>query len=98
MTYIETVISSFTAKDLFAMYHFPASQKKYDKQFIQNFIQENELQSKVIQGLRRDPRKQKQKQEDKDMYSIASINAPYCFATRMMYRLFGYENTQKFSN
>ena len=32
------------------------------------------------------------------MYVVSSINAPYCFVVAMICRLFGYENTQKFSD
>lgn len=59
-------------------------------------MQENEYQYKVIWGWRRDANKHKR--EDKGMYVIASIVGHYCYAVAMMYRLFGYENTNKFSN
>ena len=78
------------------MYHLPAAQKKYDIEFVEKFMQENEHQSKFIRGWRRDPNKNKW--GDKGMYVIASINAPYRFVVAMMCRLFGYADTQKFSD
>lgn len=78
------------------MYQRPLPQNKYDKQFTEKFMKENGDLLEVIKGWRRDPNKHKH--EDKDMYTIASIVEPYCYIAAMMCRLFGYSNTQKFSD
>jgi len=44
------VIGSFTAKDLSAMYHLPANQKKYDKEFVEKFMQEMNINLRLGQG------------------------------------------------
>lgn len=94
MTKRNTVIGSFTNNDLSQMYQLPSPQKKYDKDFIEKFMKENEDQLEVIKGWRRES--SKHKWEDKGLYSIASIAGPDCYFVVMICRIFGYANTQKF--
>lgn len=96
MTKRNTIIGSFTNKDSTRMYQFSAAQKKYDNDFIEKFMKENQDQSEVIKGWRRDA--SKHKRENKGMHSIASLVGPYCYVATMICRLFGYVNTQKFSD
>lgn len=77
------------------MYHFPLPQKRYDTQFVQKFMHENENPTELIKEWRSDPRKHKH--EDRGMYSLASIVSPFSHVTAMMCRSYGYSNTQKFS-
>jgi len=67
-----TIIDSFTRKYLTQMYQFSVARKKYDKDFIEKLMNENQDQSEVIKGWRRDSIKHKQ--EDKGMYSIDSLS------------------------
>ena len=86
---------SFRAEDIKAMYHLPDPQKTYNKAFIADFTSSNEIESDPIKEWRRAP--EKHKNETSGMYSVESLTPPYCYAAEMMCRLFGNDNSARFS-
>ena len=70
-------------------------QKIYNKSFIQEFAANNENQVDPIREWRRAP--EKHKNEALGMYSVESLSPPYCYAASMMCRLFGNDNSARFS-
>ena len=86
---------SFKVEDLKAMYHLPDPQKLYNKEFVKEFADSNKVQSEPIKEWRKNH--EKHKNESSGMYSVDSLLPPYCYATAMMCRLFGNDNSSRFS-
>ena len=77
------------------MYHIPDPHKVYNKDFIKEFAASNEVQSEPIREWRKSS--EKHKNESSSMYSVDSLLPPYCYAEAMMCRLFGNDNSSRFS-
>jgi len=78
-----------------AMYHIPDPQKVYNKEFVKEFVDTNKVQSEPIKEWRKNP--EKHKNESSGMYLVDSLSPPYCYAAAMMCRLFGNNNSARFS-
>lgn len=76
------------------MYHLPEPEKKYNKDFLKKFADENEIESTPIRRWRKNPAKHKHESSSK--YSVDSLASPYCYARAMMCRIWGLHNSSKF--
>jgi len=91
----QVVIDSFKLKDIRRMYHLTEPHMVYDKAFVEKFSAENEEPFEVIKQWMSNP--STHKMDRTDMYLVSSIATPYLYISTMLCRLFGYENTTKFS-
>lgn len=70
-----SIIGSFTAKDLQAMYHLPDPQCIYKREYVQDLIKKNGEPADSIGDWRKDSNKHKT--EESGEYSINSITSPF---------------------
>ena len=89
------IFGSFKPDDLRQMYHLPEPEKIYNKDFLEKFASENEIESEPIKDWRQNPNKHKHESSGK--YSIDSLASPYCYAGIMMCRLWGLHDSANFT-
>lgn len=86
---------SFQPKSLRQMYHLPKPEKKYNKEYLEKFARENEIESPPIRDWRQNPAKDKHEFSGK--YSVDSLSSPYCYGGIMMCRLWGLHDSTSFT-
>ena len=89
------IFGSFQPESLRQMYHLPKPEKKYNKEYLEKFSRENEIESAPIRDWRQNPAKHKHESSGK--YSVDSLSSPYCYAGIMMCRLWGLHDSANFT-
>jgi len=89
------IFGSFQPESLRQMYHLPKPEKKYNKEYLEKFARENEIESEPIRDWRQNPAKHKHESSGK--YSVDSLCSPYCYAGIMMCRLWGLHDSSNFT-
>ena len=89
------MFGSFTEKYIEQMYHFPESEKGYNKALLEAFAKENTIESDPMRQWRH--LSTKHKHETLGMYSVDLLASPYCYDGAMMCKLFGVHDSAKFS-
>ena len=89
------IFGSFQPESLRQMYHLPTPEKTYNKEYLEKFARENEIESKPIRDWRQNPAKHKHESSGK--YSVDSLCSPYCYARIMMCRLWGLHDSASFT-
>jgi len=89
------ISGSFQPESLRQMYHLPKPEKKYNKEYLEKFAKENEIESAPIRDWRQNPAKHKHESSGK--YSVDSLCSPYCYARIMMCRLWGLHDSSNFT-
>ena len=89
------IFSSFQPESLRQMYHLPTPEKKYNKEYLEKFARENEIESEPIREWRQNTAKHKHESSGK--YSVDSLCSPYCYAGIMMCRLWGLHDSASFT-
>lgn len=77
------------------MYQFPNPQKHYNKEFLEAFTKENDIESDTIRQWRHFPNKHKH--ESFGMYSVDSLASPYYYTGAMLCKLFGVFDSARFT-
>jgi len=89
------IFGSFQPESLRKMYHLPKPEKKYNKEYLEEFARENEIESKPIRDWRQNPAKHKHESSGKS--SVDFLCSPYCYAGIMMCRLWGLHDSSNFT-